>query len=154
MTHDAISCIHDPSRPAFRTIVSESAVESVLLVEGDPTLRGELGQALRDHSFHVVEAVDGGSALKLLRAMKGTLEWLITNVRLTSLSGLHVAFEYRFLHPTRPIVFIDGSNRQGDGGRDLLSGSVTLRPPFSTHDLMPLMKTLRDHRNGLSTIGF
>lgn len=138
-------------RLASDTIVSECSVESVLLVEPDEARRERFAKALRDQSFHVIEARDGTAALHLLRDMKGSLEWLVTNVRLRVLSGLHVAFEYRFLHPARPIVFIDDSSTPDD--QDLLNGSVTLRSPFSAHQLISLLERLRAERSEAVTLG-
>ncbi len=132
-------------------IVSECSVESVLLVEADEDRRETFAKLLRDQAFHVIEARDGAAALHLLRDMKGSLEWLVTNVRLSILSGLHVAFEYRYLYPARPIVFIDDSSTRDD--QDLLDGSVTLRSPFSAHELISLMERLRSERSEAVTIG-
>jgi DNA-binding response OmpR family regulator len=106
---------------------------------------------MREHAFHVIEARDGAAAVDLLRAMNGSLEWLVTNVRVGILSGLHVAFEYRYLHPARPIVFLDDSTTPDR--QDLLNGSVTLGPPFAAQMLISLMETLRSEKSQAVTIG-
>ncbi|WP_375459223.1 response regulator [uncultured Enterovirga sp.] len=140
-----------PGAGRYEAIVSEAVVESVMLVEGDGELRHTLATALRSEAFYVVEAAGGATALQLLRDMRGSVEWLITNVDLPTLSGLHVAFEFRFTHPTRPIIFM--TEREVPNGPDLLQGSMTLRPPFSMADLMPLMDALRENKHRASTIG-
>lgn len=132
-------------------IVSESIVESVLLVESDDGLRRTIAEALRREAFHVVDASDGASALTLLRDMRGSLEWLVTHVRLPILSGLHVAFEFRFTNPKSPIIFM--TDREVSDEPNLLLGSETLHRPFSIDRLLPLMRALREKRHRPATIG-
>lgn len=134
-----------------RAIVSEGVAESVLLVESDQALRETLAAALQLHAFHVIEASTGGEALQILRHLKGTVEWLVTNVCLSGLSGLHVAFEYRFQFPVRPIVFIDSSKSSSDSC--LLTCSRWLPEPYSSGQLLRLMEGLRDDKHEPLTMG-
>ncbi len=133
------------------TIVSESSVESLLLVEDDDALRTCVAKVLSRSGFLVIEATDGAGALSLLRSMGSTLEWLITDLRLGEISGMHVAFEFRYLHPTRPIVFISGYELPIEIER--MRDVVALRKPFSSDDLLNVMGSLRSEKHAADTLG-
>jgi DNA-binding response OmpR family regulator len=106
---------------------------AVLLVEDDPLLRLDLAGVLRRRGFRVIEAADAAKALELIRTLGSSIAWLITDYHLGGISGVHVAFEYRFQNPLRPIIFITGRELPEDVRR--MSGVVYLRKPF-THDAL------------------
>lgn len=145
------STLDDIVAPSTKVIVSEGVTESVLLVESDDELRGRLSTTLRREGFHVIEAATGRSAIEVLRTMKGVVEWLVTNVHLSGLSGLHVAFEYRYQFPLRPIVFMDDGQYSSDPY--LLTFSRWLPQPYTGSKLLLLMKELRADKHELTTMG-
>ncbi len=118
--------------------------DSVLLV-GDDRLRNALAAHLKEQSFLVIEATNGEAALEIIRGMGTRMEWLITDTHIGQISSLHVAFEFRFLHPTRPIVFMSGYDLPPEIAR--MQDVVTLQKPFSSNELLRVMGTLRSNRN-------
>ncbi|MBM0206515.1 response regulator [Micromonospora sp. STR1s_5] len=115
--------------------------KSVLLVEDDGFLRGDLAEALKTGGFVVVEAQDALEALALIRERGNSLDFLITDYQLGDISGIHVAFEYRFQNPLRPIVFITGHDLPADIRR--MSGVAYLRKPFAHESLIAAMRSLK-----------
>jgi CheY-like chemotaxis protein len=113
---------------------------SVLLVEDDPLLRLDLVQSLGEAGFGVIQAEDAPKALDLIRQFGSSLAWLITDYELGGISGIHVAFEYRFQNPLRPIVFITGHDLPADVRR--MSGVAYLRKPFEHEELIAAMLSL------------
>ena len=108
--------------------------KSVLLVEDDPLLRCDLAQAIKGSSYEVTEARDATEALNLIRERGNSLDVLVTDYQLGEISGIHVAFEFRFQNPLRPIVFITGHALPGDVKR--MSGVRYLRKPFPHEALL------------------
>lgn len=112
--------------------VTESAADTVLLATDDVPVRALVSRGLRTAGFLVIEATSG-TALELLRAYSGALEWLIVDTKpgYTCL-GLHAALEYRYLNPLRPVVcLVDGE-----------SHPVVLRLP----DVIAVRRPVRDAR--------
>lgn len=132
-------------------IVSEGNVDSVLLVEDDDDVRMALAETLKAQAFPVIEAASSEAALNIIRGMGATMEWLITDTHVGPISSLHVAFEFRFLHPTRPIVFMSGHELPPEFAR--MNDVVTLRKPFSSKEFLGVMGALRSSRNAAATLG-
>ena len=141
-----------PSPPPMNwKLVSEGNVDSVLLVEDDADRRIALAETLKAQSFLVIEAADGEAALNIIRGTGATVEWLVTDVHVGQISCLHVAFEFRFLHPTRPIVFMAEHELPPEIAR--MNDVVTLRKPFSSREFLAVMGALRSSRSALATLG-
>lgn len=85
----------------------------------------------------MIEAGDATEALDLIREHGASIDCLITDYQLGAISGIHVAFEYRFQHPLQPIIFITALEQPADVRR--MSGVVFLRKPFSHDDLFAAM---------------
>ena len=113
----------------------------VLIVEDDGFLLAALASALKAAGFDVIEARDAPEALDLIRLRGKAVQWLVTDYQLGLVSGIHVAFEFRFQHPTRPIVFITARELPDDMKR--MSGVIYLPKPFLPGALVSLMETLR-----------
>ncbi len=58
--------------------------------------------------FAVTEAASGEEALSLLERRKGSVALLITDMRMTGMTGRHLADHVRFRHPETRILFISG----------------------------------------------
>jgi two-component system, OmpR family, response regulator len=114
--------------------------EQVLFVEDEPLLRETIAAALAEEGFAVVEAASGERALALIRELGQQIDWLFTDVCLPgTIDGWHVAFEFRFLHPLRPIIFATGF---GSTPAASVAGSVVLPKPYSVDEVVAAMRGL------------
>lgn len=120
--------------------VADPARDTILVAEVDDVLRGEIAHALVQRGFNVVDAADAQSAMEVLRDSANCVDWLITDVRLGDMSGIHVAFEYRFLQPTRPIVVISDFEMPAEINR--IAGAVVIRKPFGMSYLVAELDAL------------
>lgn len=120
--------------------VADPAQATILVAEGDDVLRREIARALVQRGFDVVDAADAQSAMKVLRDTATCVDWLITDVDLGDMSGIHVAFEYRFRQPTRPIMVI--SEFEMPAEIDRIAGAVVIRKPFGMSYLVSELDTL------------
>lgn len=130
--------------------MSEACANVVLLVEDDRELREELAGSLRERSFEVIEAADGPTALALIREHMAAIDWLVTDIRLGGISGIHVAFEFRYLNPIRPIIFITAFDVPAAAER--VPVTVVLRKPFRIRNLLDLMDSFRLDQS-MATLG-
>jgi len=101
--------------------------ETILIVEDDEGVRQYAAEILRDLNYHVIEAKDASSALKLLEADK-KFDLLLTDVVLPGKNGRELADEVLRRRPSTKVIFMTGYSRnaivhQGrlDPGIELIS---------------------------------
>ena len=103
------------------------------MVEDDWFVREDIAAQFREEGWQVLEAETGAQALELLREGQ-SIDILVTDIMLAdSITGWDVAEALSRLHPQVPVIY-------ASGGRDIDSRrvlhSVSLRKPFSGHDLL------------------
>ena len=125
-----------------------SAQETILVVEDDDGVRAYSVGALRDLGYHVLEAHDGPSALRLLQEGQ-PVDLLFTDVVLPGgLTGAQVAADARALRPGLKVLFTTGYARNAIFHHGRLDKGVQLiTKPFSFADLAA---KVRDVLDGLS----
>ncbi|MBV8784361.1 MAG: PAS domain S-box protein [Gammaproteobacteria bacterium] len=139
---------HEPV-PAV-AVPEGNANETILVVEDDNSVRIYSVDALRDLGYHVIEAPDGPSALRLLEA--GTpVDLLFTDVILPGgMTGAQVASEARKLRPALKVLFTTGYARNAIFHHGRLDKGVQLiTKPFSFNDLAA---KVRDVLDGMSQL--
>jgi two-component system, cell cycle sensor histidine kinase and response regulator CckA len=108
----------------------------ILFVNDEDTLRSIAARALRFKEYEVVEASDGFEAWGL--AKKTRFDLVITDSRMTPLSGAELMARLRDLQPTVPILRLSDSH---DAGSEE-SGTRTLFKPFEVDDLVVAVGSL------------
>lgn len=85
-----------------------AAGEAILLVDDEPLIRMLASEQLEDLGYHVVEAEDGASALKLFQT-QGPFDLLITDVGLPGgMNGRQLAEAIREIQPGLEVLFVTG----------------------------------------------
>ncbi|MBS0641244.1 MAG: PAS domain S-box protein [Acetobacteraceae bacterium] len=105
---------------------------AILLVEDEAAVRALAGEHLRDLGYHVLEAADGPSALRLLRDRRyQQVDLLVTDVGLPNgLNGRQLAEAARDARPGLPVLLITGY--AGSALEDELSPGITvITKPFA-----------------------
>jgi PAS domain S-box-containing protein len=110
--------------------------ETVLIVDDDATVRMLVAEVLTEQRYHVLEAIDGPSALKLLE-LGGRIDLLITDVGLPGgMNGRQVADAARQLRPGLKVLFITGyAENAAIGNGHLDPGMAILTKPFAMSTL-------------------
>jgi PAS domain S-box-containing protein len=114
--------------------------ETVLVVEDEPVVRGVIHEMLHEEGYRTLEAVDGPSGLRMLRANK-RVDLLITDVGLPGMNGRQLADQARETRPGLRVLFITGyaeSVAMSDGF--LQPGMEMITKPF---DLDHLSRRIR-----------
>jgi PAS domain S-box-containing protein len=120
---------------------------TVLLVEDEAEVRALAAEHLRDLGYSVLEAVDGQSALRILRDSRGWhLDLLLTDVGLPNgLNGRQVADAAREHRPGLPVLLITGYAGGALEGQ-LAPGMAVLSKPFRLDVLAAKMRDMIDKR--------
>lgn len=108
---------------------------TVLVVEDEPSMRHLLRRTLEDEGFHVEEAPDGESALRLIQARAEPFDLVLTDLSMPLIDGRRVS---ETLRRYRPSVAILGMSADPDAVPYVESSDVPLRvvlKPFTADDL-------------------
>jgi PAS domain S-box-containing protein len=121
-------------------------IETVLLAEDDPAVRGLAMRVLSDQGYLVLEAADGATALRLASEYIGaTIDLLLTDVVMPHVSGRALFDQINMLHPNIKALFMSGYTddaivRQGQ----LDAGVAFLQKPFSSAVLVRKVRAVLD----------
>jgi PAS domain S-box-containing protein len=120
---------------------------TVLLVEDEAEVRAMAAEHLRDLGYTVLEAVDGPSALRILRDSRGSpLDLLLTDVGLPNgLNGRQVADAAREHRPGLPVLLVTGYAGGALAGQ-LAPGMAVLSKPFRLDVLAAKVREMVDKR--------
>jgi CheY-like chemotaxis protein len=123
----------------------EGSAETILLVEDDDEVRIHSAENLRELGYHVLEAHDGPSALRLLERHP-RVDLLFTDVVLPGgMTGAQVAAQAKAMRETLKVLFTTGYARNAiiHHGR-LDKGVELITKPFSFSDLAAKVRDILD----------
>jgi len=86
----------------------------VLLVDDEVTVRTYVRRLLQLNGYQVLEAADGVDALALLRKLSGTIDVLVTDVKMPRLTGKELVKVVKTEFPNIPVVFISSDSLLDD----------------------------------------
>jgi len=129
-TEHAISSVASPGK--------EMGSEVVLLVDDDVAVRGAIGRGLRRLGYTVLEAKDGELALRVSERHRGSIDVLVTDSEMPSLSGSGLAAAFRRQRPTVPCILITG----GHGAVSPELFDALLRKPFTPEELATTLRSV------------
>ena len=117
--------------PPQAEMVGDGGSETILVVEDHDGLREYSTSVLRELGYQVLEAPEGGEALKLLNTRRD-VQLLFTDVVLPGLNGRQLADEALRIRPDLKVLFTTGYTRNAivhngrlDQGVDLISKPFT-----------------------------
>jgi signal transduction histidine kinase len=125
----------DPGVTATTAPGSKVLRATILVVEDEAEIRGQIVGALREAGCEVLEAEDGRSGLALARST-GSIGLLITDVGLPGMNGRQLADAARADRPGLPVLFITGYAGDAMGDARLPAGMEILHKPFDIDRLI------------------
>jgi DNA-binding response OmpR family regulator len=108
---------------------------SVLVVDDEPPLRQLLRRMLEAEGFHVEEAPDGGSALRLVQARAEPFDLVLTDLSMPQIDGRQVS---ETLRRYRPSVAVLCMSADPDAVPYIEASEIPVRvlfKPFTAEDL-------------------
>lgn len=119
--------------------MAEPDSPTVLLVEDEALLRIVIGDELRDAGFEVIEAGDGGEALRFL-ADGVRVDLLFTDIRMPGeASGWDVAERARKLRPDIPVIYATGYS---EDPLRIVPGGKFFKKPYAVHAIIEAAREL------------
>ncbi len=109
----------------------ERGMQTILLVEDDPMIRGLIFQTLENQSYKVLVADDGWVAVQLARKYDGGIDLLFTDVVMPGLGGAELALAVRELYPEIKLLFMSGYPRSHVTKEGVPPEAALLEKPFT-----------------------
>jgi PAS domain S-box-containing protein len=119
--------------------------ETILLVEDDPMVRGLVTTHLRELGYRLIEAIDGGVALRVLESPE-KIDLMLTDVVLPgALSGRQLADAAIKLRPKLKLLFSSGYTQSSIDHQGKLDPGVQFLPkPFRRAELAAKVREVLD----------
>jgi two-component system response regulator MprA len=108
---------------------------SVLLVDDEPSVRQIVRRTLEEENFHVEEAPDGASALRLIQARAEPFDLVLTDLSMPQIDGRQLS---ETLRRYRPSVAVLGMSADPDAVPSIEALDIPVRvllKPFTADDL-------------------
>jgi CheY-like chemotaxis protein len=122
--------------------------ETVLVVDDDATVRMLIVEVLTENHYHLLEAGDGPSALRILEARHQRIDMMVTDVGLPGgMNGRQLADAARQLRPELKILFITGyAENAVVGNGHLEPGMAVLAKPFAMSSFANKVREILEER--------
>ncbi|MBO1079065.1 PAS domain S-box protein [Roseomonas haemaphysalidis] len=129
--------------PAARSPAAAAAVETVLVVDDEPTVRMVVAEVLTDLGYTAIEAADAEAGLSLLRS-NARIDLLVSDVGLPGdMNGREMAELAREHRADLKVLFITGFAETGILSPDRLqAGMQVMSKPFAIEELAARIRSL------------
>jgi CheY-like chemotaxis protein len=123
-----------------REVLPQTA-STVLVVEDEPALLAAVSKMLQRGGFSVIQASDGSSALKLIRADRDRIDAMLLDITLPGVSSREVFEEARRLRPDLVVILTSAySQESATASFTGLTVEHFIRKPFHIEDLVNLLQ--------------
>jgi PAS domain S-box-containing protein len=120
---------------------------TVMLVEDEEGVRHLARTVLSRYGYRVLEAADGGAALRLAAEHVGPIDLLLTDVVMPGMSGAELAGKFLALRPNVPVLYASGYTDEAIVHHGVRGGEVPfLQKPFEPDDLVRRVRELVDRK--------
>lgn len=120
--------------------MTETTLETILLVEDEPAVRQLFAQALARAGYTVHEARNGQEAMKLFDQHGDEIDMLLTDMRMPYMGGAELAHHLRGRRRSLKLLCISGY----PGNLDAELAIDFLAKPFSRDDLLKRVRDVLD----------
>src|SRR5437868_5955974 len=120
-----------------------------LAVDDEPSIRSHFRSLLEKEGFETLEAENAAEALRVVHRMAGSLDLIITDVRMPGdMDGLDLAHSVRLSFPEIPIILISAYGEPHDGKA---SDFEFVHKPFRPEELSEVIRRATAQRSRAST---
>jgi PAS domain S-box-containing protein len=135
--------------PAVPTVAAHEQLgqghETILLVEDEENLRQLTRQFLVSQGYNVIDAADGGAALRLSHAHQGPIHLLLTDVIMPGMNGRELANQVSPTRPEMKVLYMSGYTENHIGHNGTLDEGITLlQKPFTLPALKSKVREMLD----------
>jgi two-component system, cell cycle sensor histidine kinase and response regulator CckA len=131
-----VDAAQEPSSADDLPVLVPHDHHTILLVEDEPLVRDLAGRMLRRYGYHILEAADGPTALRLSATYAGAIDLLLTDMVLPGgLSGWQVAEQIMAQRPAIKVLYVSGYTDMAMTQRLVDHGHAVVLKPFTPDDL-------------------
>jgi two-component system, cell cycle sensor histidine kinase and response regulator CckA len=124
--------------------VTEVSLDAtVLVVDDEEVLRGNLARRLAKEGYRVLEAGNGREAMQLVDDAQHDIRLVVTDIRMPVMNGYELADRLTMRPDPMPMIFISGYRQSSIA----LPGPVFMKP-FNTDHLLSEIRRLVGARAG------
>lgn len=109
---------------------------TILLAEDDPLMRKLTRRMLEEHSYKVLEAIDGEAALDVIAGNSTRIDLTLTDVVMKGMNGPELVLRLMDSHPEMKVVYMSGYTGELVAHQGLQSGIRLLEKPFTKSALL------------------
>jgi CheY-like chemotaxis protein len=134
-----------PAAPAPTTRGRAAGTERILLAEDDPSVRALAARALEGAGYEVLAAAGPRQALELVRAARGPIALLVTDVVMPVMNGRQLADELAGTSPATRVLYLSGYTQNVIVHHGVLDGGLHfLAKPFTPSALLAKVREVLD----------
>jgi DNA-binding NtrC family response regulator len=119
--------------------------EIVLLVEDEPAIRTALGRVLTGNGYRVLDASNGGEALRVAESEPGEIHVLLTDVMMPGIGGKELVQRFLKKRPTTRVILMSGFTDDLDLREELGTAKfLFLQKPFAARRVLSAVREVLD----------
>ena len=111
-------------------------VESILVVDDEPTVRRFASRVLREAGYGVTEAVDGLDALSVIRSGIVELGVVVSDIVMPRMNGVELLRSLALERPRLPVILMSGYDLNQLSRLGIVSPCGVLSKPFPPERLL------------------
>ncbi len=116
-------------------------VETILVVDDEPSIRHLIGRVLEDQGYQVLEALNAQHAMVIAERHISEIDLLVTDVMMPDINGFDLAY---CLGGIMKVLFVTGHAEDDPGVRTGLRGTRFLLKPFGADQLQRSVRRVLD----------
>jgi two-component system cell cycle sensor histidine kinase/response regulator CckA len=125
-----------PREPSITTAKPEQALETILLVEDESSLRNLARQFLQSQGYTVLEAAEGAAAIQICNSHLGPIHLLLTDLIMPGINGRELARRVSGMRRETKVLYMSGYTDNVIAHNAILEeGIALLQKPFSLSTL-------------------
>jgi two-component system, cell cycle sensor histidine kinase and response regulator CckA len=121
-----------------------TGLETVLLVEDEDPVRGVFKTILARNGYHVLEARDGAQALLVAERHEGSIDLLLTDIKMPRMSGLELARLLSLTRPSMRVLYVSGYGENSKLESGIQPGIAFLPKPITPELLLRKVRRVLD----------
>lgn len=120
------------------------ALETILVVEDEDSVRRLTRDALKIQGYRVLEACDAGEALLVCESHPGKIDLMLTDVVMPGMNGPQLARRLAQVRPDIRVLFMSGYTADAIQSFEDFNGAQLLEKPFSPNQLLAKVREAID----------
>jgi PAS domain S-box-containing protein len=140
--NDGFALAQSPEKDADSPL---SGTETILLVEDDRSVRNLVERVLNSRGYKVLSAEHGVDALELASARDGTIDLVLTDIVMPTMSGREMVDALRMRRPGVRVIYMSGYTDDEIVRRGLHDPTMSfIQKPFTAEHLAMLVRKMLD----------